>query len=139
MTDDFDAAVLTAKNGREVVPARLRAKQTTEWVDVAGRAEVAVGLLEHDMLLLEPPDEAELDHAYRRLRALHSQAFGWDAPDVTGLERLGTTRMRQYVRAWINELDLVRLDPTFCPDSRVIPVALDYAEQPDLDVRDTEE
>ncbi len=139
MTDDFDAAVLTAKNDREIVPARLRATQTTEWADVAGRAETAMGLIERDMLLLDAPDDAELDHAYRRLRALHSQAFGWDAPDVTGLERLGTTRMRQYVRAWINEWDLVRLDPAFHPHSQVTPVTFSYDEQPDLDAWDPRE
>ncbi|MDN5747861.1 MAG: DUF2791 family P-loop domain-containing protein [Pseudonocardia sp.] len=133
MTDDFDAAVLTAKNDREVVPAKLRAKQTTEWADIACRAETAMGLIENDMLLLDAPDDAELDHAYRRLRALHSQAFDWDAPDVTGLERLGTTRMRQYVRAWINEWDLVRLDPAFQPDSQVTPVTSNYDELPELD------
>jgi P-loop Domain of unknown function (DUF2791) len=133
MTDDFDAAVLTAKNDREIVPAKLRAKQHSEWDDVANRAETAMAFIERDMLLLTDPDTAELDHAYRRLKALHSTAFGWDAPDVTGLERLGTTRMRQYVRAWINEWDLVRLDPTFRPRTEVAPVSFSYAEQPDLD------
>lgn len=133
MTDDFDAAVLTAKNDREVVPAKLRAKQSGDWDEIACRAEAAMTLIERDMLLLDAPDAAELDHAYRRLRALHSQAFGWDAPDVAGLERLSTTRMRQYVRAWINEWDLVRLDPSFRPHSEVTPVVFGYDEQPDLD------
>lgn len=133
MTDDFDAAVLTAKNDREIVPAKLRTKQHTEWDDVATRAETAMGLIERDMLLLTDPDAAELEHAYQRLKALHSQAFGWDAPDVSGLERLGTTRMRQYVRAWINEWDLVRLDPSFRPHTEVTPVTFSYTEQPDLD------
>lgn len=134
MTDDFDAAVLTAKNDRENVPTRLRAKQSTEWDDVATRAEAAMALIENDMLLLDPPDTAELDYAYRRLKVLHSTAFGWDAPDVAGLERLGTTRMRQYVRAWINEWDLVRLDSSYRPQTEVAPVVFSYAEQPDLDV-----
>ena len=133
MTDDFDAAVLTAKNDREIVPSRLRAKQSSEWDETASLAETAMGMIEHDMLLLDPPDDRELDYAYRRLKALHSAAFGWDAPDVPGLERLGTTRMRQYVRAWINEWDLVRLDPSYRPRSEVAPVTFSYAEQPDLE------
>jgi hypothetical protein len=29
-------------------------------------------------------------------------------------------RMRQYVRAWINEWDLVRLDPQFRPQTEVV-------------------
>jgi hypothetical protein len=133
MTDDFEAAVLSAKNDREVVPAKLRARQSSEWDEVAGRAETAMRLIEREMVLLHPPDDAELDDAYRRLKTLHSEAFGWDAPDVSGLERLGATRMRQYVRAWINEWDLVRLDPGFRPQSQVAPVVFSYEEQPDLD------
>jgi len=134
MTDDFEAAVLSAKNDREVVPTKLRARQTSEWEDIATRAETAMRLIERDMVLLRPPDEAELDYAYQRLKALHSQAFSWSAPDVPGLERLGATRMRQYVRAWINEWDLVRLDPTFRPRTEVAPVTFSYAEQPDLEI-----
>jgi len=139
ITDDFDAAVLTAKNDREVVPTRLRAKQTAEWGAAAEAAEAAMAAIARDMLLLQAPDADEIDHAYRRVKELHSEAFGWTAPDVAGLERLGTTRMRQYVRAWINEWDLVRLDPAFRPHSEVTPVTFSYAEQPELDRHESEQ
>jgi len=79
------------------------------------------------------PDEAELDRAYRILRQLHGTAYGWQPPDVSGLERLGATRMRQYVRAWINEWDLVRLDPDYQPATEVVQVAGDYSELVGLD------
>lgn len=135
MTDDFDAAVLTARNDREIVPAKLRAKQASQWDAVATKAEAGMQLIEREMVLLEPPDPAELDGAYRRIKALHSEAFGWDAPDVAGLERLGATRMRQYVRAWINEWDLVRLDPGFRPQTEVATIGpTTYDEQPELDI-----
>jgi hypothetical protein len=56
---------------------------------------------------------------------------------VVGLERLAATRMRQYVRAWINEWDLVRLDPEFTPATEVaeeaVATALDYQETADLE------
>lgn len=133
MTDDFDAAVLTDRGDKQIVPTRLRAKQTAEWDDVATRAEVGMRMIEHDAVLIRPPDSAELDDVYRRLKTLHSEAFGWMAPDVPGLERLGATRMRQYVRAWINEWDLVRLDPSFQPDTEVVTVGISYDEQPELD------
>ena len=139
MTDDFEAAVLSAKNDRELIPARLRARQSTEGDVIAGSAEAAMRFIERDMMLLHPPDDEELHHAYLRLKELHSQAFDWDAPDVPGLERLGATRMRQYVRAWINEWDLVRLDPAFHPQTQVAPVAFSYAEQPDLEHPDESE
>ncbi|MEO8888086.1 MAG: BREX system ATP-binding domain-containing protein [Jatrophihabitantaceae bacterium] len=133
MTDDFDAAVLTEKNDRELVPIKLRAKQQSQWDEVAAKAETGMRLIERDMLLLQPPDAAELEQTYRRLKSLHSEAFGWDAPDVAGLERLGATRMRQYVRAWINEWDLVRLDPHYRPQTEVTPLSVGYDEVADLD------
>jgi hypothetical protein len=64
---------------------------------------------------------------------LHAGAFGWSPPDVAGLERLGATRMRQYVRAWINEWDLLRLDPGFSPQSVAVDIASDYRENADLE------
>lgn len=133
MTDDFDAAVLTEKKDRLQIPEKTRAKQAPQWDVIAARAETGMRLIERDMLLLRQPEDAELGDAYLRLKALHAQAFGWDPPDVTGLERLGATRMRQYVRAWINEWDLRRLDPAFTPQTEVAVLATSYAEQPDLD------
>ena len=82
--------------------------------------------IEHDLLLLDPPDDAELDRAYAALRRLHGDAFGWSPPDVAGLERLGATRMRQYVWAWINEWDLIRLDPAYVPYTEAVEIASDY-------------
>jgi hypothetical protein len=41
--------------------------------------------------------------------------------------------MRQYVRAWINEWDLVRLDPSFRPETEVVEVGFSYDEQAELE------
>ena len=41
--------------------------------------------------------------------------------------------MRQYVRAWINEWDLVRLDPVFRPQTEVVEIASDYREDSALE------
>ena len=138
MTDDFDAAVLTEKKDRELIPVKLRAKQQPTWDEVADRAQTGMTLIEHDMVLLQQPDAAELKRTYLQLKALHCKAFEWDAPDVTGLEQLGATGMRQYVRAWINEWDLVRLDPSYEPQSEVSPIAMGYDEQSSLDAEATE-
>ena len=138
MTDDFEAAVLTGKNDRAEIPAKLRAKQTPEWDETATLAEAGMRRIEHDMLLLEPPDDDELDRAYSALKRLHADAFGWSPPDVAGLERLGATRMRQYVRAWINEWDLLRLDPGFRPETVAADIASDYRENAELEGQSSE-
>ena len=134
MTDDFEAAVLTGKGDQADIPARLRAKQAPEWDEIATLAEAGMRRIEHDMLLLQPPDDAELDRGYSALKKLHADAFGWNPPDVAGLERLGATRMRQYVRAWINEWDLLRLDPGYQPQSIAVDIASDYREDSDIEV-----
>lgn len=128
MTGDFEAAVISGKDDRNKIPAKLRSKNTPGAASQAAAAEAGMRTIDRDMMLLAPPDPAELDRAYRRLRQLHAEAFGWQPPDVTGLERLGANRMRQYVRAWINEWDLVRLDPQYRPDTEVAEVAHDYRE-----------
>ena len=134
MTDDFEAAVITGRNDRELVPEKLRAKQTPEATALAAAAAQGMRIIDREMQLLTAPDEAELAEAYARLKELHGEVFGWQPPDVSGLERLGTTRMRQYVRTWINEWDLLRLDPSCRPETEVIDISSDYREDPDLEV-----
>ena len=134
MTDDFEAFVLTGKEDRTKVPAKLRDKQTPEWAETAGLAEKGIRSIERDLMRLEAPDRGELDRAYATLKALHGDAYEWSPPDVPGLERLGNTRMRQYVRAWINAWDLVRLDPDYAPDTEVLELtASSYEHDEALD------
>ncbi len=132
MTDDYEAAVLAERNDRELVPAKLRAKDTAEAVALAAAAQLGMRIIDREMELLSPPDAAELELAYARLKDMHGAVFGWQPPDVAGLERLGATRMRQYIRAWINEWDLLRLDPGYRPETEILDVASDYRENPDL-------
>ena len=133
MTDDFEAAVITGKKDRDVIPAKLRERRSTEAVDLAARAALGMRVIDREMALLVPPGAAELDRVYARLKELHGAAFDWSPPDIAGLERLGATRMRQYIRAWINEWDLVRLDPGFQPRTEAVGVAGDYDEDTDLE------
>jgi len=133
VTDDFEAAVLTGKDDRTVVPGRMRGKERPDWDAMAADAVLGMGALTRDLVLLIPPDDDELDRSYAALRTLHGQAFGWVPPDVPGLERLQGTRMRQHVRAWINEWDLVRLDPTYTPATVAGTLATSYEEDPELE------
>ena len=44
--------------------------------------------------------------------------------------------MRQYVRRWINEWDLLRLYPDYRPSIVADRFEVDYAEDPDLERED---
>ena len=130
--DDFEAQVLVGKNDLDLIPKRLRQKATDDAELLAAAAEVGMRIIAREQVTLQPPDRGALDRTYRQLKSLHAKAYGWEPPDVEGLERLPSNRMRQYVRAWINEWDLTRLDPAFRPDSVAVEIASDYREDSDL-------
>jgi hypothetical protein len=125
LTDDFPAAVLAGKKELERVPARLNARQKPEATELARHAVTGMTAIRDRMHLLIPPDDDELDRAYARIRELHASAFDWSPPDVPGLPRSGSNRMRQYVRAWINEWDLIWLDSSYRPRSHAAPLPQD--------------
>ncbi len=126
--DDFEAQVLVGKNDLELIPKRLRMKATAESELLAAQAEIGMRVMEREQVRLQPPDRDELDRTYRKLRSIHAAAFGWEPPDVEGLERLPSNRMRQYVRAWINEWDLRRLDPAYVPDLATSDLVVDLSD-----------
>lgn len=51
---------------------------------------------------------------------------------------MSSARMRQYVRGWITEWDLKRLDPSYNPEIEVTKLEQDYTEDKTLEV-ETEE
>lgn len=131
--DDFEGQVLVGKNDTELIPKKLRAKATAEDELLAAGAETGMRIIEREQVRLQPPGQEELDRTYAQLRQLHADAYGWDPPDVAGLERLPSNRMRQYVRTWINEWDLRRLDPDYRPEMTSAELVVDLGEEPDLD------
>lgn len=126
--DDFEAQVLVGRNDVELLPKRLRMKGTAEHDLLATMTEAGMRVIERDQVRLQPPDRDELDRTYTKLKEIHGDAFGWEPPDVEGLERLPSNRMRQYVRAWINAWDLRRLDPSYRPDIAASEVVVDLTE-----------
>jgi hypothetical protein len=130
--DDFEAQVLVGKNDNELIPKRLRMKGTNEDDTLASQAEIGMRIIERDQVKLQPPSQEDLDRTYTKLKLLHAEAYDWEPPDVGGLERLPSNRMRQYVRAWINEWDLRRLDPSYQPEITTSELVVDFAEDADL-------
>ncbi|MDQ6784737.1 MAG: DUF2791 family P-loop domain-containing protein [Actinomycetota bacterium] len=131
--DDFEAQVLVGKNDVELIPKRLRAKDSAEAEILASMAEAGMRIIEREQIQLQPPDREELDRTYAQLRQIHGEAYGWQPPDVEGLERLPSNRMRQYVRAWINEWDLRRLDPGYQPEMTAAVLGVDLSEDTDAE------
>jgi len=53
ITDDFGLAVLQEKSDRDRIGTRLRAKETDEYVSLAGRAETGMRIIERETLTLK--------------------------------------------------------------------------------------
>ncbi|MDQ6838881.1 MAG: DUF2791 family P-loop domain-containing protein [Actinomycetota bacterium] len=134
--DDFEGQVLIGKNDVALIPKRLRAKDTAEAELLAGMAEAGMRIIEREQIQLQPPGRDELDRTYAQLRQIHGEAYGWEPPEVQGLERLPSNRMRQYVRAWINEWDLRRLDPTYRPEMTAAALGVDLGEDANSEASD---
>ena len=133
ITQDFATLVLRQRNDLERIPGRLRASSLEADATVADRAEVGMRLIERDRLALSPPGPGALDEVRERIRRLHGAAYGWEPPALDVGERATSTSMRQYVRRWINEWDLLRLYPDYRPSVVAERLTIDYAEDPDLE------
>jgi hypothetical protein len=133
ITTDFDAAVLQDRGDLERVPGKLRASGSDADIKLASQAEQGMRMIVREPVRLRGPDRPMLDRTREEVRALHARAFAWDPPELGTGEQLSTTRIRQYVRRWINEWDLKRLYPEYTPDTVVAEVPVDYTERPELE------
>ncbi|HKG25099.1 MAG TPA: BREX system ATP-binding domain-containing protein, partial [Thermomicrobiales bacterium] len=103
ITSAFEAEVIDGRNDREAVPGKLLLSGNEYERVLAGPAERGMKLIGR-ALRLSPPNAAILDETYTKVRAIHGRAYGWEPPPVDSRgERLASTRMREYVRRWINE------------------------------------
>jgi hypothetical protein len=96
-------------------------------------------IIQRERTRLKTLDGAIVEQTYDKVRSIHAQAYDWNPPPVSSVERLGTTRMREYVKGWITEWDLKRLDPGYEPKIEVMELNPDYTEDPHLQVPSEEE
>ncbi|WP_447970467.1 BREX system ATP-binding domain-containing protein [Nitrospira sp. M1] len=115
LTDDFQKEVLEGKGDMVKIPQRLRAVSSDDNVRLAEQAEIGMNLVESRRIPIEAPTEPLIQQTHQTVRSLHVQAHNWRDWDhsavVPHIEVLPGTRMREYVKSWITELDLKRLTP----------------------------
>jgi len=138
ITPAFQSIVLEEKDDLEKVPNRLRAKGAESDLLLASQAERGMRIIQNESIRLKSPDSEALNQTYEKIRAIHAKAYEWTPSQVPTIERMTTTRMRQYVKGWITEWDLKRLDKTYKPDIEVEHIKQDYTEDKELEV-ETEE
>ena len=136
ITSAYENEILVDRNDREAVPNKMRLRPAAADQLVASQAERGMRQI-GKALRLTPPTLALVDETHEKVRALHGQAYGWSPPPAGSAdERLASTRMREYVRRWINEWDLKRLYPDYQPDIEVSDLDLSYTEDAELESHD---
>ena len=140
MTADLPEQVLDSKEDRDKAVPRLRARGREADLLTAARAEAGMRFLERGFRPLAEPDEEMLLDLYRQLRAIHSEAYGWDSPEIDhGVGRGVPASIRRYVRRWINEWDLRRLYPDTEPEIEDTELTFRYEEDTTLERAHSEE
>jgi hypothetical protein len=109
ITDDFATAVINARQDSEKLPERLTLKgRTTEaTLAVAGIRHIERTVLQHRLL---SPTLSDLASCHDKVQRLYSAAYNWPAPPLPPPERTSSRTIRQYIKGWITQWDLLRLD-----------------------------
>ncbi len=133
LTDDFQSAILDEKGDREKVPEKLRETGSETDLVLSRQAEQGMRLIECERIPLVGPYDQLVEEIYHKIRSIHGAAYGWEPPQVPTIERLSSTRMREYVKGWITEWDLNRLDPTQKVEIELTEIRQDYSEDIELE------
>jgi hypothetical protein len=134
-TSDLNTVVFDFRRDQEKIPQRLGDRLR----DLMPAAQAGMDLLRPSSsarMELLPQDESALRRTHAKIRELYELAYHWMPPD--GQPDIGeqSIRMRQYVRRWITEWDLTRMDSTYQPDIETRDYTPNLAEQPDLERND---
>jgi hypothetical protein len=132
---NFESYMIEERNDLEVIPTKLRDKGAE---DLAKHAERVMRLMQREKVRLKAPDAQAIQQTCDKVRAIYAEAYGWQPPPVS-VERLGITSMREYVKRWITEWDLTRLDPTYIVELEQTAMQQKYTEDTALETPSEEE
>ncbi len=109
ITDDFATAVINARLDSEKLPERLalKGRAAEAALALAGIQHIEQTVLRHRLL---PPTLDDLANCHDKILRLYSTAYAWPAPPLPPAERTSSRTMRQYIKGWITQWDLRRLD-----------------------------
>jgi hypothetical protein len=102
------AAIVNARQDADKLPARLTLKGRTAEAALApaGIRHIERTVLKHRLM---PPTLEDLAACHEKVRGLYSSAYDWLAPPLAPAERTASRTMRQYIKGWITQWDLRRI------------------------------
>jgi len=135
ITPDFERDILLEKNDLNKIPARLSAREQENERLLSAQADCGMRAIQKIENHFKPLDSEQIGAIGEKLREVHSQAYCWNPPPAryTG-ESSTSTRLRTYVRAWINQWDIERLYPNYSAEIQATELQQTHTEDPDLEV-----
>lgn len=139
INNDFENVILEGKEDIERVPGKLRDRASESDLLLASQAERGMRIIQRERIPLKAPDDTVVERTRNKIRSVYASAYDWEPPTVSSINGLVSTRMREYVKGWITEWDLKRLDPEGHVDIEITEMKQDYTEDPNLHVSSEEE
>jgi hypothetical protein len=136
ITDDFAGAVIVPKRDDEKLPERLLLKGRPEQAE---RTRRGIRHIQSGLHMLRRPGAEDLAACHDKLRGLYGLAYGWPAPALAVAPPTASRTMRQHIKSWVTQWDLLRL---YGAVGSVVTTTLgvSYAEMPELtDAREDDE
>lgn len=130
IADDFESVVLVDRHDEEKIPNKLEAIGDQL---AASQAERGMQIIRKEKTILEGPSAGAIRETFQKLRSIYGSAYGWEPP-ASYMEPDRTARIRQNVKRWITEWDLMRLYPTYKPTIEVVELSPSYVEEHELEV-----
>ena len=139
INNDFENVILEGKEDMERVPGKLRDRVSESDLLLASQAERGMRIIQRERIPLKAADNTVVERTRNKIRSVYASAYDWEPPTVSSINGLVSTRMREYVKGWITEWDLKRLDPEGHVDIEITEMKQDYTEDPNLHVSSEEE
>jgi hypothetical protein len=137
ITDDFWKTADDEKRDSEI-PEWLRERGRPGDIELARDAEAGMKVLRRTKSLRSVKND-EFKELKERVRILHSRAFEWDAPPAQAGELLASRSIREHVKSWITQWDMMLLYPEYRPEVVVEEVTPNYSEDAELSREETGE
>lgn len=135
VSDTFQLEIISPDGKQDCDYVRPK-MEASRYADLAARAAVGMRLLDDQRCIsLEPPTDEDIRETIEKLRRVYSEAYDWPAPAVTMTRDGSGTRneMRYWVRASINQWDLMRIYPGARPETVDDGYRHTYKENADLE------
>ena len=84
----------------------LKGRAAEAVLALAGIRHIEQTVLQHRLL---PPTLGDLAACHDKVLRMYSAAYTWPAPPLPPAERTSSRTMRQYIKGWITQWDLLRL------------------------------